>query len=511
MPGPSARTAPRRPTRSAARVAKPRVAALLAGALVACSGCQESTRPHATSQQPRQQQALATITAAVEPDHPGPRVPRDFLGLSFEASSLPLIAHYGSHGDLARMLRSLGQGLLRFGGVSADTQAAWSDAQTSRAPWASTTIDEADLLGLRRLARASGWRIVLTVGLAHFEPRAAARETAAAERALGPLLAGVELGNEPDAYGRHRLRAQPWTLARYDADVTAYRRAIAELAPRVPLFGPDLSGSLIFKRWGAAYAHTQQPTVLTGHHYPLGCRQIPRPSIARLLSEPTRQAEDQSLDRYMAVARRARIPFRLDETGSVSCGGTAGISDTFAATLWALDYIGHAIQAGVAGVNFEGNPARCTGYTALCATSAAALARGVLSARPEWYALLAARSLIGERPIGVARTGAQANVDVLATIGARRTLHVLIVDDAGPSARDGLLSLRLPGGYAYASALSLSAAAAAATSVRFGGRAVGPDGFWQGPSRQPLPVTRDRLTLALAPSSAMLLTVHAGR
>jgi hypothetical protein len=139
------------------------------------------------------------------------------------------------------------------------------------------------------------------------------------------------------------------------------------------------------------------------------------------------------------------------------------------------------------------------------------LARGVLSARPEWYALLAARSLIGERPIGVARTGAQANVDVLATIGARRTLHVLIVDDAGPSARDGLLSLRLPGGYAYASALSLSAAAAAATSVRFGGRAVGPDGFWQGPSRQPLPVTRDRLTLALAPSSAMLLTVHAGR
>jgi hypothetical protein len=135
------------------------------------------------------------------------------------------------------------------------------------------------------------------------------------------------------------------------------------------------------------------------------------------------------------------------------------------------------------------------------------------SARPEWYALLAARVLVGERPISVVRSGAgSANIDALATIGARRVLHVLIVDDdAAASGAKDVMSLNVPGGYAQASALSLTAPSAESTSVRFGGRAVGPDGFWRGPSRQPLPVTRDRLTLALAPSSAMLLTVHAAR
>src|ERR1700694_5071705 len=67
------------------------------------------------------------VSVSVDRTHPGAPVPRDFLGLSFELSSLAQIARYADGGDLVRLLRSLGSGVLRFGGVTADTRAAWTD------------------------------------------------------------------------------------------------------------------------------------------------------------------------------------------------------------------------------------------------------------------------------------------------------------------------------------------------------------------------------------------------
>ena len=45
--------------------------------------------------------------------------------------------------------------------------------------------------------------------------------------------------------------------------------------------------------------------------------------------------EGVSLQRYMSIAQAGEIPFRLDEANTVSCGGVAGISNTFAWALWA--------------------------------------------------------------------------------------------------------------------------------------------------------------------------------
>src|SRR2546430_11026335 len=59
--------------------------------------------------------------------HLGRRVPQGFLGLSFEVSRLQQVAQYSGRGNLTRLLRSLGPGLLRFGGASADTRVAWTD------------------------------------------------------------------------------------------------------------------------------------------------------------------------------------------------------------------------------------------------------------------------------------------------------------------------------------------------------------------------------------------------
>jgi hypothetical protein len=351
----------------------------------------------------------------------------------------------------------------------------------------------------------------LTLGLVHYDPRAAAREAAAAEAALGQSLMGIEIGNEPDSYAKHGLRSDPWGYARYNAQVTAYRDAIAKAAPGIPLAGPGVSGSAAYKRWGPAEVLAQSPALLTGHHYPLGCHSTDRPTIARLLSQATRGRENRSLRHYMAVSRASGIPFRMDETNSVSCGGKQGVSNTFAAALWAANYIAQTMAAGASGINFEGNPATCAGYSPVCALSAAQLRTGALNPQPEWYALLLTRGLVGDRPIGARLLQhARANIALTALRGPSGGLRLVLVDDDPPGSPDVALSVHVGPGYRAATVLSMTAPSPSATTgVLLGGRAVPPDGAWREPARLPRLVPRHGVvTVTIAPSSAALLTVE---
>ncbi len=453
------------------------------------------------------------VTVSADETHPGTPVPPEFLGLSFEASSLGQIATYGERGDLVALMRSLGSGVIRFGGVSADTRVAWADAATPRPAWASSVLEVAQLRELATLAARSGWRVLLTIGLAHYEPEAAAREAAAAKATLGSSLEGIELGNEPNAYALHGLRSEPWTFVQYDAQVAAYRSAIEAAAPGIAVAGPDVSGSSAFESWGPGEAVDQTPVLLTGHHYPLGCEQVPAPTITRLLSPQIRRLENASLLRYMSIAQASETPFRLDETNTVSCGGVAGISNTFASALWATAYLTEGMQVGVAGMNLEGNPANCSGYTPLCAPTAEDLAAGTLTAQPEWYALLLAKALIGDRPLPV-RISSPSHLNVI--VSALRTpdggLHFVLVDDDLPGAHSVAVRLKVGRGFRGANILSLTAASPAALSgVRLGGRAVAPDGSWSEPARLPHAPNKDGvITVQIKPASAALLSVSEG-
>jgi hypothetical protein len=455
------------------------------------------------------------LAVTVDPHRPGRRVPSDFLGLSFELTSLPQVARYGTLGNLVRLLRSLGHGVLRFGGVSADTRVAWSEAADPPPAWASAVLTPLDLRHLGRLLSASGWRALLTLGLAHFEPPAAARETAAARAALGRTLTAVEIGNEPDAYMRHALREASWDFPQYALQARAYLSAIRALARGIVLAGPDVSGSGVFGGWGRGEA-ALRPRLLTGHHYPLGCHQSPPPSIERLLSPETRHAEDVSLARYMRVAVAARIPFRLDETNSVSCGGRAGISDTFASALWAVSYIARAMAAGVSGINFHGDPGNCRGYAPLCAPTAARLAAGALSVRPEWYALLLASRLVGDRGLrtrlraGVPRRSPQPNVSVTALRAPGGAVQLVVVDDDPPGSPRLLLRVHVRRRYSSARELALTAPSpSAGGGVLLGGRSVAADGSWSEPAQLPAVAGRRGVLAAyVAPSSAVLLTLR---
>jgi hypothetical protein len=488
------------------------LAALCAAALPFASSASAApgARPNATRKAPSPKPP-PSVTVSLDTAHPGPPVPQDFLGLSFEMSSLPQMARYGSRGNLVTLLRSLGPGVLRFGGVSADTRIAWTDARTPRPAWASGVVDADDFRQLAGLAAQSGWHIVLTLGIVHFDPKAAAREAGAAKAALGPWLEAFEYGNEPNSYALHGMREEPWGLEQYNAQVGEYRAGVEAAAPGVPVWGPDVSGSSAFETWGPGEVVDQRPVTLTGHHYPLGCAQRkPVPSVTSLLSSPIWRREVSSVRRYVSLSQSAGLPFRMDETNSVSCGGVAGISNSFASALWAVGYLPKLMGSGAVGVNMHGNVANCKGYSPICAPGPQELAGGELQAQPEWYSLLIARQLLGTWPLpsAVKLRGTRANVHVLGFAAPDGSLRIVAVDDDPLGSAGVVVRLKLGTAFAAASTLALSGQSLHALSgVELGESEVAADGGWA-PRRYGRAIAdRGVISVKLAAAGAMLISV----
>ena len=237
---------------------------------------------------------------------------------------------------------------------------------------------------------------------------------------------------------------------------------------------------------------------------------MPPPSIARLLSAPIRRKEVKSLRRYTTISQAGNLPFRLDETNSVSCGGVAGISNTFASALWAAGFLPQVMASGAVGVNMHGNPTNCKGYSPVCAPGPLELSTGELVAQPEWYALLLARELIGTRPLPTAmKVRPQvANVQASGFLAADGSLRFVVVD-YDPLGKPGVaVRLRVGAGYSRASTLALTGPSLDALSgAQLGESEVAADGSWA-PRRGVVTAARGgTVTVKLAAASAALISV----
>ena len=100
---------------------------------------------------------------------------------------------------------------------------------------------------------------------------------------------------------------------------------------------------------------------LTVHRYPLRNCFVPPsskqyPTVAHLLSGYATAALAASLRPWVQIAHSAHRLLRVDELNSVACRGKAGVSDTFASSLWATDALFALARAGVDGVNLHTLP-----------------------------------------------------------------------------------------------------------------------------------------------------------
>jgi hypothetical protein len=452
------------------------------------------------------------VILRVDTSHRGNAFASGAVGLSTEARELSSGSLDARHSSLVRLMRLLGPSILRIGGDSVDLSW-WTSGNEPAPSWATSIVAPADLYRLRRLLAATGWRALLGVDLGHFEPNRAADEARYARRILGVHLLGVEIGNEPNDFGRPRVNLRPsnYGPSEYMGEAATYARVLRTAVPDLAIYGPALSQTTSWLTEIGVGARTF--TEFTQHYYPTSMcpgalHSRPLPTADGLLSPAVRLNEDEVLAALAhAGARGARVT-RIGETNAVSCVGSPSASPTFASALWALDWSLRAASDGVKGLNFHGNFDACGGraQSPICATSDRAAGLGEVTAQPEYYGLLAASRLEGGRfvPVKTITRGPSANLTSWATVDRNGTVTIA-VDNMSTRDFDQPISIPISGYSASYEAL-IGPSVESRAHITLGGGKISNSGQW---SSKSMPAGhRKTLRLIMRPASAIIVTLR---
>jgi len=413
-----------------------------------------------------------------------------YIGLSFESGTLNS-GKFDDVGDLPQMLRNLGRAVMRFGGNSVDTSF--------------TGITRSALAGLVRLAKATGWTVLYSENLGHYNASAVTRDAHAVSTALGSYLAAFACGNEPDLFPNVGLRSSSYTESDYITETSSCLAAIRVGAPNAPIEGPDTSGI----GWLPGYAAAEAGRLrwLGQHYYPMGCGLggMTPAAFAQALLSAAQTAKEAAF--FSAAARAAAVagaPLRMSETNTACHGGAIGVSDAYASALWVVDYLLTGVEHGVTGFDFHGGLSTvCQGYTPLCQVGV-----NEYAAQPIYYGMLFTH-LLGSgnlQPVTVTTPGPSDNVTAFAlkplTGGGLRVIAEDLTDAAAK------VTLRVGGTPSSAAVLHLTGPSPLATSgVRIQGAAVAANGSFTPGAPNAVKCSSGSCRVTLAPYSAVLVTV----
>ncbi len=446
------------------------------------------------------------------------RVTPSFLGISTEYWTLPAWEHHlALLGRVLALVRNGGPPMLRIGGDSAD-HAFWSPAR-ERPEWI-FELSPAWLTEVRTLVQRTGARLILDLNLVTASPSSAARWARTAEARLPRnSIVALEIGNEPDIYshsfwqdltgagGGARILPASMSATSYAQDFGAYAGALASAAPGVPLFGPALAEPARNLPWVSGLLAGPHPGLraITVHRYPYSACAQPGsrsyPTIARVLSENATAGMARTIRAAHRMAARASLPMRLTEINSVTCGGTRGVSDTFATALWAPDALFELLRAGVASADVH--------VRARAINQAFALTKRGLVAHPLLYGMILFSRTLGADPHLIPlRLSAPPSSHLKAWAVRVRggALHVLLIDKGSHSLR---VTLHLPAtGPAQAQRL-LAPSIRSRWNLTLAGQRLSPSGTWHGrPVIENIAPGGHGYQLTIPRLSAALLTVH---
>jgi Glycosyl hydrolase family 79 C-terminal beta domain len=451
-----------------------------------------TARPRAHAANPVQvPEAVLTISdASTTP------VPRSYFGLSTEYWALPLFER--NMPVLERVLSLLhvpGNGplVLRIGGDSADHSFWMPKKTTRRMPAWAFAVTPSFLTQLRTLVKRDPVKLIVDLNLVTDTPLTAAAWAHAAETSLprGSIV-GFEVGNEPDLYtrsywlatiARSPLEARPLpvelTPDNYVDDFDAYAQVLGEGAPDVPLIGPAVAHPKLSLKWIKTLIADERPELgeVSAHLYPYSAcvkhkSSSSYPTVARLLSWQAVDALAKDVKGAVAVAHDADLKFRLTELNSVTCGGKAGVSNTFATALWAPDALFTLMRAGADGVNLH--------VRAYAINAPFALTRRGLTPRPLLYGLIMFARTLGAdaRLVRVHMSHPRSlNLSAWAVRVRGGRLHVLLIDKSDRTVR---FDLHLPATGPATVQRLLAPSASSTAGETIDGQRLGPNGTWIG-------------------------------
>jgi hypothetical protein len=430
-----------------------------------------------------------------------------FAGLSYEKSWLyqPLFA--GSNTDLIGLFQRLGTSILRIGGNSTD-QNVWTP---NGAGQTEGQIAPSDVAAAAAFVQATGWQCLYSINLGGSAtgattPALAAAEVAYAAQQFGSSLFGIEIGNECDLYGDSgSYYAGDWSLGQFETLWGQYRAAIVAATPGVAVTGP--ASAFDESTWTVPFgeAVTSREISLLTQHYYRGNGLLPSATAAFLISPDTVLAGDLAI--LSAGAETIGVPYRMTECNSFFNAGAPGVSDSYASSLWVIDYLFNCVQGGASGVNFHGG-GNGPGYTPIANSSGT-----IIGARPEYYGILLF-TLAGQGTLYTTQLSAGTlNVSAYAVKTAAGGLNLIVNNkDATQNLQ---LTAQLPQTANGATLLAMtqltdgtSGPSLAATSgVTIQGTSVNPDGAFSPSAAYTLAPGRSQVTCYVPALSAVLIQI----
>ena len=282
-----------------------------------------------------------------------------FLGISTSLSTITSLS--GSAGDpdtpFVHLVKSLSPGapsVLRLGGVGTDDSWWPIPGMKERFLYKLTPRWAADV---RAMLTAVGGKAILGVNLESDSTRLASTEVADFDRYIGPsLIDSFELGNEPEFFPvalpkGHPPHDYPYKIAHYGTEFST----IASALGGAPLAGPASGAPNWLSHLGTILRDLpSRLKLVTMHAYPMkNCSRLSQVSVPDFFARASIQGLAGSIHDAVKTAAADGKPLRVDEFNGVSCGGKAGVSNSFGEALWALNMLPALWQAGVQGVNFQ--------------------------------------------------------------------------------------------------------------------------------------------------------------
>jgi hypothetical protein len=497
------------------------------------------------------------VTVTVDAGHPGPVVPADFAGLSFERG--PLVnGDQGVSGNvfspgnssLITLFRNMGLGSLRIGGGTVD----------QLIPVGMGGDGLAGIDSLFAFAAAAGVKVIYSLRMLSPAANPIKDLKAAHAQVAGHIwgryraqVASFAIGNEPDWHSYHSCPGSPVDPAIFEAVakvpgsaypswLAAWRSfagAVTGAAPGAPFSGPDL-GAYSTKTytpdpgkgvsWTVQLArdeHAAGRLAEVTQHYYVG--DDPRDTtaaqaISNMLSRewvtgttPGTQPAGAQPTTYtpypwlyqsnLAPVAAAGLGYRLTESNDY-LRGVAGASDAYASALWALDHLHWWAARGAAGVNFHNRRGL---FTATIVPDPAGGGGFVIN--PKGYGIKAfTLGSAGQvKPVQIQNPGG-INLTAYCT-GAAGEDYVTVINKAhGAGAADAAVTITPPSpGVQGAQVITLAGAQpgdARGTTVTLGGATITGQAPWNGTWSAVPADPRAGITVTVKATTAAIIKIH---
>ncbi|HLI58241.1 MAG TPA: glycosyl hydrolase family 79 C-terminal domain-containing protein [Solirubrobacteraceae bacterium] len=344
-------------------------------------------------------QAAHAASVTVTSSPASAATPSGFLGISIKYPSLlkfagtnpskPNIAFLNLLGDIAPGQRPV----LRIGGESADWS--WVPIQgQKRPPGDRYSITPSWLRLAAATAKGMNGQLLLGLNLEAANKTDTVGEAKTFIKDIGARnILALELGNEPELYrafawyhtasGARVLGRPPnWSLPVYRAQFAQFANALPK---GVTIAGPTSGTGVWLQSLAGTLKAEPKIGLVTIHAYPLKhCTRSHVVTIGNVLSSAASYGFVDSIAPYVHTAHADGKPIRIDEMNAITCGGTRGVSDSFATALWMMNTLFGLDRVGVNGINMN-VPA---GTINAIINPVISHGRIVYQVQPEYYAMI---------------------------------------------------------------------------------------------------------------------------